>query len=122
MKVAVTSQGTDLDATVDERFGRCHYFILIDPENEKFEVVENLGAGSSGGAGVQAAQFVAGQGAKALITGHIGPKAMEALEASDIEVYSVDSCSVREALARYKNHQLKPVLKAMVGPHFGTRR
>ena len=41
MLVAVTSQGIDLDAAVDPRFGRASRFLLIDTDGMFFKVIEN---------------------------------------------------------------------------------
>ena len=32
MRIAITATGPTLDAEVDPRFGRCQYFIVVDPE------------------------------------------------------------------------------------------
>ena len=32
MKVAVSATGKDLNCQIDPRFGRCHYFVFIDPD------------------------------------------------------------------------------------------
>ena len=65
MKIAVSSTGKDLNSQIDPRFGRCQYFIFLDPETMEFEAFENTGLMASGGAGVQAAQLVAQKGASA---------------------------------------------------------
>ncbi|TYP57592.1 NifB/NifX family molybdenum-iron cluster-binding protein [Thermosediminibacter litoriperuensis] len=72
MKVAVTSTGSDLDSILDERFGRCKYFIFIDPETKEFEAVENECMSGAHGTGVQVAQFIIDNGISALITGNVG--------------------------------------------------
>lgn len=38
MKVCVTSNGDNLEATVDPRFGRCGYFIIVDPGTLEFNL------------------------------------------------------------------------------------
>jgi predicted Fe-Mo cluster-binding NifX family protein len=42
VKIAVTSTGSSLDSMVDERFGRCRFFIFINPESKEYEAVENI--------------------------------------------------------------------------------
>ncbi len=119
MRIAISSTGKDLDAQVDPRFGRCQYFIFLDPKTMDFEVVENQGVGAMGGAGVQAAQLVAQKGATALITGNLGPNAASALSASGIKVYLVPGGTVKEAAQAYKSGTLKEAGGATVPPHFG---
>ena len=40
-KIAVSSEGPDMDARVDPRFGRAAGFIIIDPDTMAFEYVDN---------------------------------------------------------------------------------
>ena len=119
MKIAVSSTGKDLNSQIDPRFGRCQYFIFIDPETIEFEAFENTGLMASGGAGVQAAQLVAQKGASALITGNLGPNAASALSASGIKVYLVPGGTVKEVTEAYKSGTLQEVSGSTVPPHFG---
>lgn len=119
MKIAISSMGKNLDSQIDPRFGRCQYFIFIDPETMEFEVFENEGLMARGGAGVQAAQFIAQKGAKALITGNIGPNASSALSSSGIKVYMVSGGTVKEVVEKYKSGNLNESSGANVPPHFG---
>ncbi len=119
MKIAISSTGRDLDSQVDPRFGRCQYFIFLDPESMDFEVAENQGVAAMGGAGVQAAQLVAQKGVTALITGNLGPNAASALSASGIKIYFVSGGTVKEAAEAYKSGTLKEAGGATVPSHFG---
>src|SRR3972149_1144940 len=102
MKIAVSTTGKDLDSQIDPRFGRCQYFIFVDPETMEFEASENEGLMASGGAGVQAAQLIVQRGATALITGNLGPNAASALSASGIKVYLVSPGTVKDVIEGYK--------------------
>src|SRR4030067_1670989 len=119
MKIAISSSGKDLDSQIDPRFGRCQYFILVDPETMEFEAFENEGLMASGGAGVQAAQLVAQKGANALITGTLGPHAASACSASGIKVHLVAGGSVREVTEAFKAGKLQEDSGATGPPHFG---
>ena len=68
MRIAISATGPNLDAEVDPRFGRCQYFIIADPETMEFEVLENSSAMALGGAGISAAQMIAGKGLEAVLT------------------------------------------------------
>jgi len=107
-KIAITSEGPTLDDRVDPRFGRAAGFIIIDPESLEFEYVDN-GAGQARGqgAGIQAAETVARSGAKAVLTGFVGPKAYQALAAAGIRIaQNLENLSVREALGRFNSQQV----------------
>ena len=120
MKVAISSTGPDLEAEVDPRFGRCQYFVIVDPETKEFEVLDNQAAMTRGGAGIQAAQMMANSGVDAVITGHLGPKAAETLVAAALKTYLGASGSVGEALQQYIDGQLKEASGPTVESHFGT--
>ncbi|MFP3985610.1 MAG: NifB/NifX family molybdenum-iron cluster-binding protein [Candidatus Bathyarchaeia archaeon] len=119
MKIAVSAAGNVLDAQVDPRFGRCSYFIIADSETMNFEVVSNMAAGAMGGAGIQAAQTIAGKGVKALITGNVGPNAFQTLSAAGIEVVVGASGTVREAIEKYKKGELSKTGAPTVRGHHG---
>jgi predicted Fe-Mo cluster-binding NifX family protein len=117
MRLCVTSQGDDLDSEVDPRFGRCAYFLIVDIENMEFEAVMNGGVGAAGGAGVQAAQAVAGLRAEAVATGNLGPNAFETLSAAGIRMFTGASGTVRRTVEAFKAGELK---ETIAGPTTGT--
>ena len=119
MKVAVSSNGKDLNAQLDPRFGRCAYFLIVNPDDMSFEAFNNESAVQGGGAGIQAAQFIASQGVEAVITGNCGPNAVQTLSAAAIELFGGQTGTVREVVERFKNGHLKPTSEATVDSHFG---
>lgn len=120
MKIAITASRPDLDSDVDSRFGRCGYFIILDPETMDFEAIENDSAMASGGAGVSAAQLIAGQGVETLLTGNCGPKAYQALSAAGIKVMTGVTGKIEKAVQSYKTGELQESSQANVTEHFGT--
>ena len=117
MKVAVTSTGKDMDSLIDERFGRASYFVIADTDSDKLETYENENLNSAHGTGVQVAQFVAGLGIQALITGNVGPNAIRVLKASGIEVFRANSMTVRQAMESYREGKLEKVCGATKNLH-----
>jgi len=85
MKIAVSATGPDLSAQVDPRFGRCRYFIIVDPDSMEFESIENSSVMAGGGAGVATAQLIVGKEVEAVLTGNCGPNAFSVLEAAKIK-------------------------------------
>jgi len=105
MKVCVSSYGPTLDSKVQPIFGRCEYFIFVDPVNMASKVVPNPFASMSEEAGVESAELVIGKGATTLLTGQVGPKARQALEAAGVEIMAIRGGTVREAVEAYwKSH------------------
>ncbi|MBW1718854.1 MAG: NifB/NifX family molybdenum-iron cluster-binding protein [Deltaproteobacteria bacterium] len=104
MKIAISATGKDLDSSIDPRFGRASYFVIVDTESGNIvNVIDNLAAqGAAQGAGINAGTLVAGSGAQAVLTGQVGPKAFEVLQASGIRIISNVSGKVGEAIEQYR--------------------
>ena len=119
MKIAMTSKGKDLEAEVDTRFGRCVYFLIVDPDTMEFEAMENESASASGGAGPQAAQAISEKGVNVLITGNVGPNAYQALEASGIKILTGSNGRIKDMIQKFKNGELDEAGGANVGSHAG---
>lgn len=119
MKVAITSQGTDMNSQVDPRFGRARHFIVVDAQSGEFTTHDNqVNANAMQGAGIQTGRKVVELGVVGLITGHIGPKAFDTLQAGGVQVFSGASGTVREAFNAFKAGKLEPVQNADVRGHW----
>ena len=119
MKIALTTSGKDLNAPLDGRFGRAPKFLVYDLEAKTFEVVDNdQNLNAAQGAGIQSAQNIARLGAKALITGHCGPKAFRVLQAAGIKIYTSDAPTVAAALELYRAGKLVEAKTADVDGHW----
>ena len=120
MRIAITSEGKDLNANLDPRFGRVAYFIIVDPETMVFEVVENSqNLNLPQGAGIQAGKTIADNNVDVLITGHCGPNAMQTLSAAGVQVYVGQAGSVQGLVDKFKNGQLTPTTEANASAHAG---
>ncbi len=101
MKIAVSAKGGSIHAQMDERFGRCKYFIIVDSETMRFNAVMNPNIDVSGGAGPAAASKIVKQGAEVLITGNVGGNAQQALQAAGIQIVTQTAETVKEAVEKY---------------------
>jgi predicted Fe-Mo cluster-binding NifX family protein len=125
MKLAISITGNTLDSPFDARFGRAAAFCIADTETGEWQAFENPALSSSGGAGVQAAQFVARQGAGAVISGAFGPNAFDTLAASDIEMYLAsgnEAHAAADILEMFNAGQLTKAEAATHEGHHGGRR
>jgi len=122
MKIAISTNGSTLDAEVDPRFGRCQYFIIADPETMEFEVIDNSSAMSSGGAGISAAQMIADKGVKAVLTGNCGPNAYQVLSSAGIQVITGVSGKAKDVIESYRAGKFQASPQANVPGHFGMGR
>lgn len=119
MKIAFSSAGMDLDSEIDPRFGRCAYFLFVNPDDMTFEAFENESMSLGGGAGIQSGQFIASKGANVVITGNVGPNTSRTLNAAGVDVIVGVSGPIREAIERYKRGELSPANQANVPDHYG---
>jgi len=107
MKIVITSTGTDLDSTFSPTFGRCPVFIFLEEEADGMEAIRNPASDAHGGAGIQAAQFVIDQGVEAVVTGRVGPNAMDVLKAAGIPIYIFQGDTPRHALEAFRSGTLQ---------------
>ena len=119
MKICVTATAGNLDATVDPRFGRSQYFVVVDSETMELEAFDNPAASASGGAGIKAAQIIVNKGIEVLITGHIGPNAFPILSSAGIKVITGAIGTVADAIEQYKSGTLQEASGSTAPAHAG---
>jgi len=110
MKIILTTVSPNIESEVDPRFGRSAYFLIIDPDTLEWQAPLNPCVNLSGGAGIQAAQFVTEHKADAVVSGDFGPNAFDALNAAGVPMYVYGRCrTAREAITQFKAGQLEQV-------------
>ena len=122
MKIAISISGNSINAPFDPRFGRTSTFCIVDSESGACKTFENPAFSASGGAGVQASQFIASKGAEAVISGAFGPKAFDTLDAAGITMYTAsgnEGFTATDILEMFKKDQLPKTEKASHGGHHG---
>ncbi|MBN1272877.1 MAG: DUF5320 family protein [Candidatus Aminicenantes bacterium] len=119
MKIAVTSTGPSLEDAVEARFGRCAYFLIIDPKTMEYESVQNPNIAAGGGAGIQSAQLMADKGVSTVLTGNCGPNAFRTFGAAGVKVITGVSGQVKEAVQSYNAGKLNESAAPNVQSHFG---
>jgi predicted Fe-Mo cluster-binding NifX family protein len=103
MKIAITATGNTLDSTVDPRFGRASWFLIVDTDTKQLiEAIDNTaGKEAAHGAGISAAAQIADKGVEALLTGRVGPKALPVLEKAGVKAVNDVSGSILDAIDNY---------------------
>lgn len=86
MKIAITSTGNSLESNIDQRFGRCAYFVIYNTENKAIEFIPNPNKDKEAGAGPAAVQFIASYNVDKVISGEIGAKAKSILDSLKIQM------------------------------------
>lgn len=121
MRIAISATGTNLDAEVDPRFGRCQYFIIADVETNKFEGIDNTSATSAGGAGISAAQMIVEKGVEAVLTGNCGPNAHQVLSSAGIKIVTGVSGKIKDVIEEYKLGTYSAAQQPNVADHYGMQ-
>lgn len=119
MKVAITSQGTDLSGAVDPRFGRAKCLIVVETDTGEFSARDNTqNLNAVQGAGIQTGRNVVDLGVVAVITGNVGPKAFATLQAGGVKVYIGATGSAADAIEKLKAGELECISKSNVEGHW----
>ncbi len=119
MRIAVTTEGNDLDAQIDSRFGRASKFLIVDTETMRFDVIANTQSlDLAQGAGIQSAQNVLVHKPEVVLTGNCGPKAFRVLNAAGIKVVIGVKGKIADAIHDYINGKHAEATEANVEGHW----
>ena len=109
MKVAVAASAPELDASIDPRFGRCGWFVVVDTETMDFETLENPGALAGTAPHKGTIHLLIGTAAEAIVAGSLGPNAIGALKAGDVKMFTAGGGTVKEAAIAAAKGELEAV-------------
>ncbi len=119
MKIAITSQGQDLEAQVDPRFGRAAFILIVDTDTKEFSIIDNAkNKDAFKGAGIQAAASICDNGAQVLLTGFCGPNAFKTLDAAGVKVANDAAGTVSEVVDKFNQGQFEYADTANVDGHW----
>ena len=102
MKVCITSQGLNLDSSIDPRFGRAQCLLFVETETMDFEKIQPIGTDAPGGAGVKTAKLVIDSDAQVVLTGNCGPNAFNTLTAGGVKVYTGLGGTIKQVIEDFK--------------------
>lgn len=112
MIICITSEGNSKESRLDTRFGRCPYFIIGDSDKldkNDFLTIENTAAVSGGGAGIAAGQIMVENNVDAVITGNVGPNAMNVLKSADVKIYRGENGTVSYNFEKFLSGELEKI-------------
>lgn len=89
MKVAITSSGNTLESKLDQRFGRCSFFVIYDTETKGMEFIPNLNKDAQEGAGPASVQLVASRNVNKIISGEFGIKIKPLIDSLKIQMIAL---------------------------------
>lgn len=106
MKIAIPVDDKSLESSVCPSFGRTPYFLFYDTTTKENYYLDNSAVASQGGAGIKAAQAIADNGTKALLTPRCGENAEEVLSKAEILIYKSIPGSVQQNIDAFVAEQL----------------
>jgi predicted Fe-Mo cluster-binding NifX family protein len=119
MRIAVSTQGKDLEAQVDSRFGRATNFLVVDTETMRFDVIANTQSlDLAQGAGIQSAQNILPHKPDVVLTGNCGPKAFRVLQAAGVQVVVSAKGKIADAITDYIRGKYAAAAEANVEGHW----
>jgi len=119
MKIAVTTEGDDLNAQIDSRFGRAPKFLVVDTETMSFDVAPNTQSlDLAQGAGIQSAQNILVHKPDVVLTGNCGPKAFKVLRAAGVKVVVGVKGKIADAVHDYIDGKYAEATEANVEGHW----
>lgn len=86
MKVAITSTGNSLESKLDQRFGRCHYFVIYDTESKSMEFIPNPNKEMEENVGAASVELVASRHVNKIVSGDFGIKIKSLLDSLKIQM------------------------------------
>lgn len=97
MKVAISSNGKDMDSMVSGSSGRAPYYLIFE-KGKLMKTLKNPFRFGGGGAGFGVAEVLSDEGVEMAISGKFGQNMIGALESKGIKYKEVTDITIKEAL------------------------
>lgn len=96
MKILISSKNYQDEVVIDERFGRCEFYLIHETPIEKGVKIINTASEGLHGAGPKAAQIAIDHHVDAIITGNLGLKALAVIKETSIKAYYNQGSSIEK--------------------------
>ena len=106
MKLAFPVSEKSLDANIHKIFGKAPYYLIYNTNSKEMDYLDHRAVVAQGGAGVRAAQVLADNGIKVIITLQCGENAEKILRNAEVLVYKAIPGSVKENTEAFEQNQL----------------
>ncbi|MBU0894429.1 MAG: hypothetical protein KKF48_05220 [Nanoarchaeota archaeon] len=97
MKIAIASEGKNLDSEISKRGGRAPYYFIFESK-KLVETIKNPFASGSGGAGFSVAYMLAEKNVKLVVAGKVGGNMESALKEKGINFREESNKKVEEVI------------------------
>ncbi len=106
MKIVFPVSEKSDDANIYDSFGRAPFYLIYNTNSKEVDYLDHRAVVDQGGAGIRAAQVLADNGVKAIITLQCGEYAEKVLRNAEVLVYKAISGSVKQNIEAFINDQL----------------
>jgi predicted Fe-Mo cluster-binding NifX family protein len=106
MKIAFPISEKSADTNIYDSFGRAPFYLIYNTNSKEVDYLDHRAVVAQGGAGIRAAQVLADNGVKAIITSQCGENAEKLLRNAEVLVYKAISGSVKQNIEAFINDQL----------------
>ncbi len=113
MTIAISATGRGLESSIDIKFERCHFFLILDIEKNSLFAFENKKKDQPHEIGSTIGPLIVKEGIDTVITSDIGPSAFKIFKQNRIKVYHARG-KVFDAIRLLKNGELSELTKATV--------
>jgi predicted Fe-Mo cluster-binding NifX family protein len=86
MKIAITSTGNGQESLLDNRFGRCSFFVIYDTISHSTEYIPNPYNENIEGAGLASVRLIASRDVKKVVSGEFGTKVKSIFDSHKIQL------------------------------------
>lgn len=106
-----------MDANISTQFGRTEFFLIYNTDNEESLFINNEAMNALGGAGIKAAQLIVDKKVDAIISPRLGQNAFDVINGAGIKIYTSESNSIKENIAKLNDGNLSPLNDIHEGFH-----
>lgn len=107
MKIAIPINEKSIESEIHDSFGRAPYYLIYNTKTSESEFLDHRAVVSQGGAGVRAAQVLADNGVRAILTPQCGENAEKILRNSEVLVYQSIPESIRQNIEAFMKDELR---------------
>lgn len=117
MKIAMPVDDKTMEAAVCQSLGRAPYFLFYNTITKESEFLDHSAAVSQGGSGIRAAQVIADNGVKALLTPRCGKNAEKILKNGEVFIYKSIPGTAKDNINAFTSDKLPLLSEIHPGLH-----
>lgn len=106
MKIALPADEKSIETGLFDSFGKAPFFLIYNTNSKTIEYLDHRAVAAQGAGGLRAAQVLADNGVRAIITPNCGENAEKVLHYSEVLVYKSISGSMRKNIEAFLNNEL----------------